>query len=95
MKTTIKNFVKNTWKHFVAFFITLLLITLFWSNFNEGLQLFGQILVGFVLSFVSNWGFEIYQRNKGGIDTFKQIIEDCFSAGIGGIVGVLIANIFI
>lgn len=86
-----KRLIKETYRHFVLTFAIQLIISLL-TDFN--MYLWEQCLLALVFWLVINWGVEIWQKNRGGTNTLMQIIEDCLSAGIGGVIGVLIANIF-
>lgn len=89
-----KKLIKNTWKHFVVAFVLQIIITLSWGYLTQSIGITGQCLLAFVAWSVLNWGFEIYQKNNGGKNTFIEIIQDCLSAGFGAVLGVLIGNIF-
>lgn len=89
-----KRLIKETWRHFAVALILQVLITTNWSYLTSELELLGQCLLALVAWAVLNWGFEIYQKNNGGKNTLSQIIEDCISAALGGVVGVIVANIF-
>ena len=91
-----RNLIKMTWKHFTVAFIIQILITLFVTYFQENMYLSGQMLLALVTWFVLNIGFEIYQKNRlNGQDTMTEIFLDSLFAGLGGVVAVLIGNLFV
>ena len=91
-----RNLIKMTWKHFTVAFIVQILITLFVTYFHENMYIAGQMLLALVTWFVLNIGFEIYQKNRlNGKDTITEILFDSLAAGLGGLLAVLIGNLFV
>lgn len=90
-----KEIILQTWRHtLVAFCLQLIIMFIFKETLSQQLELFGQCLIFSVLWFVINYGFEIYQKGQGGSNTPQDMLFDCLAAALGGLLGVLISQIF-
>jgi len=91
----LRKFVAQTWRHLFVAFVLQVFISVFATFLRDQLELFGQCLIAMVTWFIFNYGFEIYQKGRGGSNTKSQMFQDCIAAAIGGVLGVLAAQVFI
>ena len=88
-----KKLIRDTYKHFIGFLLIQSVVTYF---IDYNMEIGGQLLLSTVLCFVANFGLiEITQKALGGKNSKKEMVYDSLAASLGGIVAVLLVNIFL